>query len=162
MCTFLNRLFAICLPLHFAVAWDRTIQLHVTCTGNQKYSIARWINPFGRGVGRWLTDITALVPLLASENGQCAFLLSGVMVNEVWMPKLNLVMVASDSHQRVAPFVGASLPQQPDETFHTELLFVGGQLNANYTASHPPVTFSVPVGTQRVEMYAIIDGRNER
>jgi len=147
-------------------AWDRTIQLAVTCTDNETSTIAHWINPFGRGIGRWLTDITALVPLLATTDGRCTFELSGVMVNEVWMPKLNLLMVTSDSSGELDSFLSnpfsTSIEPSPSTTsaepFQTLLLFVGGHLNDNYTSSHPPVNFNVPLGTTRVEMYAIIDG----
>eukprot|EP00596_Hydrurales_sp_CCMP1899_P003629 CAMPEP_0119036222 /NCGR_PEP_ID=MMETSP1177-20130426/3780_1 /TAXON_ID=2985 /ORGANISM="Ochromonas sp, Strain CCMP1899" /LENGTH=795 /DNA_ID=CAMNT_0006995731 /DNA_START=83 /DNA_END=2470 /DNA_ORIENTATION=- len=45
--------------------FDRKRKLEV---GGARFEIARYVTPFGRRVGRWLTDITPLIPLLTDPH----------------------------------------------------------------------------------------------
>ena len=69
--------------------WDRQSWVTVCCSGNisdpacatSKYGfteLGRYITPFRRGLGHWLTDVTPLLPLLfddqsSTDNATCAF-----------------------------------------------------------------------------------------
>eukprot|EP00656_Telonema_subtile_P016718 TRINITY_DN18855_c0_g1_i1.p1 TRINITY_DN18855_c0_g1~~TRINITY_DN18855_c0_g1_i1.p1 ORF type:complete len:590 (+),score=142.77 TRINITY_DN18855_c0_g1_i1:312-2081(+) len=56
--------------------WDHIISLRVCCgpqcEAQAAPELARWMSPFGRGEGRWLSDVTLLAPLLGTE-GSCNF-----------------------------------------------------------------------------------------
>lgn len=58
--------------------WDHCVTLTVSCAmdhrvspsevGGSKNEIARYITPFSRRIGHWLTDVTLMMPLLTSSN----------------------------------------------------------------------------------------------
>lgn len=71
--------------------WDRTIQVFVCCKKTSDLcgaELGRWISPFRRRIGRWLTSVGSLIPLLETE--QCTFTVTGALSDELWMPTLNL------------------------------------------------------------------------
>ncbi len=59
--------------------------------------LGRWITPFRRGVGHWLTDVTPLLPLLSSQ--QCNFSANIVswLNTPSWVISLNLRFNKTDT-----------------------------------------------------------------
>jgi len=128
-------------------AWDRSLQLLVKCGDNSQYlELGRWITPFKRGVGRWLTDVTPLIPLL--DESECMFQFainkSGGGVDDPWRPSATLHFINYNSSP-VKPF--AIIP-----------LFNGGSFNTVYNDAYQAVAFTPPAGTVKVEVYAVITG----
>nr|XP_005999526.1 PREDICTED: uncharacterized protein LOC102348151 [Latimeria chalumnae] len=71
--------------------WDHTVQLYVCCENDTSYcnlELGRWITAFCRRIGRWLTDVSPLIPLLNSTK--CTFRMKTVPWAMAWMPSLNL------------------------------------------------------------------------
>jgi hypothetical protein len=57
--------------------WDRQQQLLVCCTnttdstcGGANLELARAITPYRRGLGRWVTDVSPLLPLLVGDQAE--------------------------------------------------------------------------------------------
>lgn len=123
----------------------------ITSNSTQKFcgqELGRWITPFARRVGRWLTDVTPLLPLFASpttgaSSTQCEFQIS-CGTTESWVPTLNLRF-----HD-----------QQPSAPQPTQILplFQGGTFDSSYNAKYSPIQFEVPTGTKKVLLYAVITG----
>jgi len=59
--------------------WDHIITLlgccgdvvaeDASCDASQGFELGRWITTFGRGVGRWLTDVSPLLPVINGDVG---------------------------------------------------------------------------------------------
>jgi hypothetical protein len=127
-------------------AWDRSLQLLVSCNTNEFYEIGRWITPFKRGAGRWLTDITPLIPLL--DQPQCTFQfainVSGGGVDDPWRVSATLEFINYDKSS-IRPM--SIIP-----------LYNGGTFSSSYNSAYQPVSFIPPAGTVKVETYAVITG----
>ncbi|KAK9821321.1 hypothetical protein WJX81_001912 [Elliptochloris bilobata] len=105
--------------------------------------LGRWITPFRRRVGRWLTDVTPLRPLL--NGGQrCRFRLQTAPWGLPWRPSLTLRFSNSS---RAGP--------QPTEVIP---LFGGGTFDSAYNAQRPTLRFRTPNGTARALLEAVITG----
>jgi hypothetical protein len=69
--------------------WDHVVQLKAccsrnvlggggggvggaTCNAQDGFELGRWITPFGRGIGRWRTDVTRWLPLLRAGRAHNA------------------------------------------------------------------------------------------
>ncbi|XP_028672880.1 uncharacterized protein si:dkey-256h2.1 [Erpetoichthys calabaricus] len=132
--------------------WDHTVQLFVCCNPLSPYcnlELGRWITPFRRRIGRWLTDVSPLIPLLDSTN--CTFTMKTAPWAMPWKPSLNIRMgkrkkVAADG------FYSNLIP------FKLQLLFEGGTFDKNYNKHYQPISFSIPPLTKKVELYAVITG----
>ncbi|KAM9310513.1 uncharacterized protein KZ484_026388 isoform 2-T2 [Pholidichthys leucotaenia] len=130
--------------------WDHTVQLFVCCDYLSPYcnmELGRWITAFRRGIGRWLTDVSPLIPLLDSHN--CTFTMKTVPWAMPWMVSLKLRFsfgnLTDDFVEKIRPFKVASL-------YH------GGRFDKNYNKRFQPIKFSIPVSTKKVELYAVITG----
>jgi len=131
--------------------WDRTLQFFVCCGDPDSdlcwQELGRWITPFHRRVGYWLTPITPLIPLLLNSN-ECNFSIAinptGGGVDDPWVPSINLLFQYPNQSQ-IAPF--ATIP-----------LFNGGIFNQTYNSNYFPITFTIPAGTVKVDLYAVITG----
>lgn len=108
--------------------------------------IGRWITPFARRVGRWVTDVTPLLPLINSgtdSESKCNFQIT-CGTTEHWVPTLNLRF---HDYQPQSERPVAILP-----------LFQGGTFDSSYNDKYSPIEFYVPEGTSKVLLYAVITG----
>lgn len=136
--------------------WDHTVQLFVCCnsTGADELcgqEMGRWITPFRRRVGRWLTDISPLLPLLtspqASDPPVCQFTMKTVPWALPWKPSLNL------------RFSNPSGTRARDGTPTTLIpLFRGGTFNKSYNDKYQPIEFATPAGAKSVKLVSVITG----
>ncbi|XP_028834783.1 uncharacterized protein LOC114789691 [Denticeps clupeoides] len=131
--------------------WDHTVQLFVCCDHFGPYcnmELGRWITAFRRGIGRWVTDVSPLLPLL--NNERCAFTMKTAPWAMPWTVSLNLRF----SHSNI------SGSRNSDELypFKVTTLFGGGVFDKDYNKRFKAINFSVPVSTKQVELYAVITG----
>ncbi|XP_060936437.1 uncharacterized protein LOC133013499 [Limanda limanda] len=130
--------------------WDHTVQLFVCCDHLGPYcnmELSRWITAFRRGIGRWLTDVSPLIPLLDSHT--CTFTMKTPPWAMPWIVSLNLRFSVSnhtDNHtEKLRPFRVMSL-------------YGGGTFDKNYNKRFQPIKFLVPPSAMKVELYAVITG----
>ncbi|KAM3872992.1 uncharacterized protein ACN63O_001979 [Diretmus argenteus] len=130
--------------------WDHIVQLFVCCDHFSSYcdvELGRWITAFRRGTGRWLTDVSPLIPLL--NNARCTFTMKTAPWAMPWRASLHL-RFSSSNHtgsrvEKLRPFMLMSL-------------YSGGTFDKNYNKRFQPIGFSVPASTKKVELYAVITG----
>ncbi|XP_071388895.1 uncharacterized protein [Centroberyx affinis] len=129
--------------------WDHTVQLFVCCDHFSTYcntELGRWITAFRRGTGRWLTDVSPLLPLL--NSGKCTFTMKTVPWAMPWVVSLNLRFTANQTGNgavKLRPFMVMSL-------------YSGGTFDKNYNKRYQPIKFPVPASTKKVELLAVITG----
>ncbi|XP_018541098.1 uncharacterized protein si:dkey-256h2.1 [Lates calcarifer] len=130
--------------------WDHTVQLFVCCDHLSPYcnmELGRWITAFRRGIGRWVTDVSPLIPLL--DSNKCTFTMKTVPWAMPWIASLNLRFSVSNqtgnSVEKLLPFKVMSL-------------YSGGTFDKNYNKRFQPIKFSVPASTKKVELFAVITG----
>ncbi|RVE63115.1 hypothetical protein OJAV_G00165190 [Oryzias javanicus] len=131
--------------------WDHTVQLLVCCDPLSPFcntELGRWITAFRRGSGRWLTDVSPLLPLLDSSSS-CTFTMKTVPWAKPWIASLNLRF--SDGNQTGE--AGEKL-----RPFTVQSLYGGGTFDRNYNKRFQPMRFSVPPSTRKVELLATITG----
>ncbi|CAL8248696.1 unnamed protein product [Lota lota] len=129
--------------------WDHTVQLMVCCDPLSPYcnmELGRWITPFRRGIGRWLTDVSPLTPLLAV--GHCTFTMKHPWWAMPWVVSLNLRFsthrtVTGDGREQSFPFW--VMP-----------LYGGRVFDKNYNTGRQPIEIPVPDSTKKVLLYAVI------
>jgi len=125
-------------------AWDRVLQVDISCQSAQAVELGRWITPFRRRVGRWLTDITPFVPLITSST--CNFTIhTDPWLTHVWVPTLNIRLSNFNANPKAVPY----------KLMH---LYDGGEFNQTYNKQYNPILFSVPDGVVKVELVAVITG----
>ncbi len=100
--------------------------------------IGRWITTYHRE-GRWLHDISPMLPLLAS-GGTRRFRFE---TNGPYELELAL------------RFFDAGKDARPAET---SFLFAGGTIDSDYNAGYEPITFDVPSDVTKVELATVITG----
>ncbi|KAM8868907.1 uncharacterized protein AB9W97_016515 [Spinachia spinachia] len=128
--------------------WDHTVQLFVCCDPLGPYcntELGRWITAFRRGTGRWLTDVSPLIPLL--DSNKCTLTMKTAPWAMPWMVSLNLRFSLSN---RTDYKVEVLRP------FTVMPLYGGGTFDKNYNKRHRPAKVSVPAPTKKVELYAVI------
>ncbi|MCI4391219.1 hypothetical protein PGIGA_G00131600 [Pangasianodon gigas] len=130
--------------------WDHTVQLFVCCDHFSPYcnmELGRWITAFRRGTGRWLTDVSPLLPLLNSER--CALVMKTPPWAMPWLTSLNLRFSHSNcsgnSSEMLYPFT-------------LTFLYKGGTFDRDYNSRFQEIKFTVPPSTKKVELYAVITG----
>ncbi|KAG7282946.1 hypothetical protein CRUP_028463 [Coryphaenoides rupestris] len=131
--------------------WDHTVQLFLCCKRLRPYcnlELGRWITPYRRGIGRWLTDVSPLLPLLAA--GSCTFTMKTAWWAMPWVVSLNLRFstnqtVTGQSRDQFFPF--AVMP-----------LYGGGTFDKNYNKGRQPIKIPIPPSTKKVLLYAVITG----
>ena len=128
-------------------AWDRTLQLNVSCPalGEEHigFELGRWITPFKRGNGQWLTDVSPLFPLLiGDEPTDCSFTISVGGKTDHWAPTLEILFA-----KRTTPPPAVAIS-----------MFDGSSsFNAEYNIGATR-TFDVPSSATKVILYAVITG----
>ncbi|XP_077950753.1 uncharacterized protein LOC120810644 isoform X2 [Gasterosteus aculeatus] len=128
--------------------WDHTVQLFVCCDPLGPYcntELGRWITAFRRGTGRWLTDVSPLMPLL--DSNKCTLTMKTPPWAMPWMVSLNLRFSLSNRTDSEVEML---------RPFRVMPLYGGGTFNKNYNKRHRPVKVSVPASTKKVELYAVI------
>ncbi|GCC23001.1 hypothetical protein chiPu_0001392 [Chiloscyllium punctatum] len=131
--------------------WDHTVQLYVCCMHSSSFcnlELGRWITPFRRRIGRWLTDVSPLLPLINTK--QCTFTMKTAPWAMPWKPSLNLRF--SKRSQSSSGYRSSLHP------FKLLQLFTGGIFDKNYNKKYHPIKFVVPSSTKKVELYAVITG----
>ncbi|XP_061530766.1 uncharacterized protein si:dkey-256h2.1 isoform X2 [Phycodurus eques] len=127
--------------------WDHTVRLFVCCDRLGPYchvELGRWITAFRRGIGRWQTDVSPLLPVL--DAGVCRFTMKTAPWAMPWVVSLNLrFSVANLTGEKLRPFRVMSL-------------YDGGTFDKTYNRRYPPIEFPVPASTKKVELYAVITG----
>ena len=131
--------------------WDRILPLQVSCgvsafppinSSTAPMELQRYITSFHRTGGRWLTDITSLLPLLSGPF--CNFFVA-TGTGEAWYYSFDLVW---DLSQPLYPVIPASI----------SFLWSGGEFNNQYNSIHPSVQATLPPNTSRAEIVAIFSG----
>ncbi len=110
------------------------------------YELARWICPFRRAVGAWITDASELLPLL-TRGEQCTFTMYTDAWAMPWYDTLTLRFRNSSS--------AASNPLRPLMILP---LYTGGTFDSNFNSHYAPISFSVPEWAQKVVLHAVITG----
>ena len=129
--------------------WDHTIQLYACCypsaseasaAGTCSVELGRWISPFRRRIGRWLTDVSPLKPLL--NDTFCNFRLLTAAWAEPWVVSLNLRFTQA-ADQAAAAVVHP--------------LFEGGTFNSTYN-DRPALQVTLKGSVAKVLLEAVITG----
>uniref|UniRef100_A0A8P4KGC4 Si:dkey-256h2.1 n=1 Tax=Dicentrarchus labrax TaxID=13489 RepID=A0A8P4KGC4_DICLA len=132
--------------------WDHTVQLFICCDHLGPYcnmELGRWITAFRRGIGRWLTDVSPLLPLLDSHR--CTLTMKTEPWVMPWFVSLNLRF--SIGNQTAAVFHDDEEELRP---FRVMPLYSGGTFDKKYNKRYQPIKFLVPGSTKKVELYAVI------
>ncbi len=122
-------------------AWDYDVFLYLcdkTDPTQCNVEFAHWITTYHRE-GRWVHDLTPLLPLLA-KGGTRRFAFYTQQPYEV-----TLSLRLSSQGKAVRPVA-------------TTYLFGGGNFNAAYNAQYSPVTLQVPADAKKVEISMIATG----
>ncbi|XP_013395594.1 uncharacterized protein LOC106162737 [Lingula anatina] len=129
--------------------WDHTVQLYVCCNRTDQQlcnaELGRWISPFRRRIGRWLTDVSSLRPLLESSNGQCTLTMKTAPWALPWMPSLNLRLCRNKD---VTPTPSTVQP----------LWSPGATFDKNYNKHFQPFSFNVQNNVKKVGLVSVITG----
>lgn len=168
--------------------WDRIMAVTACCGAASSpagqcapFELARYITPFRRGAGRWLTDVTPLYPLLLpSESSVC-----GLQVQTDWWAPTAWTATLSIRFEAAAPLGaggageglaglrGATAPKSAAASVAASAghsgapswglsdavspLFRGGVFDSQYN-NRTAVTLRAPVGTTRALLVAVITG----
>jgi hypothetical protein len=133
--------------------WDRTLHVYGACDGGPQFELARWITPFRRNVGRWLTDVTPLAGLIwsggPSDPASCSFQTLTDWWASPWTPSFSIRFVpgAMDGQGVEGWGPSASLTE----------LFRGGTFDDHYNDNRT-VSVAVPGWAKRVALVAVITG----
>ncbi|XP_059194293.1 uncharacterized protein si:dkey-256h2.1 [Centropristis striata] len=133
--------------------WDHTVRLFVCCDPLGPHcntELGRWITAFRRGTGRWLTDVSPLLPLL--DSSRCTLTMKTPPWAMPWVVSLNLRFSVSNHTDNDAEKL---------RPFRVKSLFSGGTFNKNYNKRFKPVKVSVPASAKKVELYAVITAHGE-
>ncbi|GAU88643.1 hypothetical protein RvY_01302-2 [Ramazzottius varieornatus] len=133
--------------------WDHTVHLFVCCDDSPMcgMELGRWISPYRRHVGRWLTDASHLIPLLSHKR--CNFTMKHPPWTDPWYPILNLRFAEPLDWLKAQRGDGGLYPD------HIEPIFIGSEtFDISYNTKWPPYHFHVPTDVRRVTTYALITG----
>lgn len=128
--------------------------------------LGRWITPFRRGVGRWLTDVTPLMPLFTSgasarqfaAGRNCSFNLYTDSWAMPWVDTLALrvrnstAKEASSAEQSAVASLAA--PPRPRSLLP---LYTGGNFDKTYN-NRSAVSFGTPSWAGKTLLYAVTTG----
>lgn len=141
--------------------WDRTLELMVCAAAPAPndalcgLELGRWITSFRRGTGRWITDVTPLLPLLtSSEMTVHVYTDSWAMP---WYPSLSF-RFRNDTAEEAAARSGMRVELANAQARALVPLFQGGTFDAQYNNRSPISNFSVPAWASRVLLYVVVTG----
>jgi hypothetical protein len=131
--------------------WDRTFFVYVGCNGTASATseLGRWITPFRRGVGRWVTDVSPLLPLLTQQ--ECTFVAQTDSWSTPWWVTVNLRW-RNGTDPSPAPINGAYRARE------LLPLYAGGVFDASYDSSYVPINFTLPAPTKQVLLWVVVSG----
>ncbi|XP_061174811.1 uncharacterized protein LOC133183952 [Saccostrea echinata] len=128
--------------------WDHGISLFVCCNPKSPLcgmEIGRWISPFRRRIGRWLTDISPLLPVIQNnQSAICKFTMKTAPWAMPWIPSLNLRLYKRNDSI------------SPSETF--VLYQPGATFDIHYNSHFKPYSFTPPIDVKKVVIFAVITG----
>ena len=127
--------------------WDHTINLYVCCDQTSPLcgmELGRWITAFRRRIGRWLTDVSPLLPLLTTNT--CTFTMKTAPWAKPWIPSLNLRFSQPRSSDVPVPVKA------------TPLYMPGATFDKNYNSHFKPINFTVPDTVTKIEIFSVITG----
>ena len=144
--------------------WDRQMQVNLCCgavnqsdpTCNQTFvELGRYITPFRRGLGRWLTDVTPLLPLVAAAAPQsCTIQTSTDAWAMPWTVSLSLRFGrSSDAAQPPRAVVPLWQSGGGNGGVNWGVVF-----DANYNAWFKPRVVAVPTWATRAVLSSVITG----
>jgi hypothetical protein len=121
--------------------WDSGASLYVCDSADPEkcgVEIGRWITTYGRE-GRWVTDVSQVLALLRDGGTR---------------------RVRFNTPQHYLVHLSIRLSRQGKGAVPADMRFLwdGGDFNESYGANHPAITFEVPAGTKRVELFALLSG----
>ena len=118
--------------------------------GGSPAELARFITPFRRQVGRWVTDVTPLMPMLYHDA--CNFT-AEVTSGHGWAATASLRFSGALAHGAATPAAIAPLvwPNNANDEFDSVARY-----NANRT-----LRFAVPEGATKVVLEAIVSGHGD-
>ncbi|CAH1773878.1 unnamed protein product [Owenia fusiformis] len=129
--------------------WDHTVNLYACCLPGcvvgDGVELGRWITPFRRRIGRWLTDISPLLPLIAGNT--CVFTLKTAPWAMTWVPSLNLRFTGKTAKGDLYADSIFNLYGPTSYTF-----------DKNYNKDFPIRTFEVPPDTKKTVLVSVITG----
>ncbi|MDP3278521.1 MAG: peptide-N-glycosidase F-related protein [Deltaproteobacteria bacterium] len=109
--------------------------------------IARWITTYWRE-GRWVTDISQLLPLFATPGRRTLRWYSKHQFDPREVPYIvSLSLRLSNRNRGMRPVAVQNLWSGESDRF-----------DSAYDSRHPARQFTVPAGTRRVEVYSLITG----
>jgi hypothetical protein len=109
--------------------------------------VARWITPYWRE-GRWVTDISQMLPLLARGGRHTFRWYSKHQFDPREVPYvISLSLRFSNQNRGMRPVELRNLWSSEGERW-----------DSTYDARHAPVRFTVPAGVRKVEVYSLITG----
>lgn len=134
--------------------------------------LGRWITPFKRRNGRWLTDATPLAALLTPGH-KCTFTLQSAPWAGTWTGTLNLRFSSSRAGGGTGdspggdwhPLAGTGINPRamlPSPSEVLALPYAGGEFNSSYNWRYPTFSFATPPGLRRALLYAVISGGRHR
>lgn len=120
-------------------AWDRILSLYI-CDANEvcEQELGRWITTYHRE-GRWVHDITPLLPLIA-QGGQIKF---GLTTVDKW--HFDLSFRLGKKAENLKPAVA-------------EPLYKGAPFDLDYNDKFATKTVAIPAGTKKVELVYAMTG----
>lgn len=149
--------------------WDRQAQVLVCCTGNisdptcggVNQELARWITPFRRGIGHWLTDVSPLLPLLLGDQSTstpstCSFTMATDAWAMPWWPTLNIrLSTLPDTKQatKVVPLWNSGAGGNGGSNWGVVF-----DQKYNNGINFPNKTIDIPPGATRAILHSVITG----
>lgn len=127
--------------------------------------LGRWMTPFRRRVGHWVTDASNYLPLLTSE--QCTFTMQSAPWAGTWQPVLRLHFdnpgTASPRVPEVphAPSIKIANHSMRKRSVFPQLVplpFTSGIFDAEYNSRFEAFTFTAPVGLYKALIVSLITG----
>jgi cyclophilin family peptidyl-prolyl cis-trans isomerase len=150
--------------------WDRQAQVLVCCNGNVSdptcggvnQELARWITPFRRGIGHWITDVSPLLPLLVGDQSsstavKCSFTMATDAWAMPWYPslflRLSTIPNAPLSSKQIVPLWNTGAGGNGGENW-------GCVFDQKYNdgTCFPNRTVSIPSGATRAHIHSVITG----
>lgn len=125
--------------------------------GGGATEIGRWITAFQRRSGRWITDVTPLMPLIFSASGYCNFTASTDY--DVWLFSAKFRLVNEPS-KTVAP-APVVKNAQPLEVLYLDWPNQQANFDSPSYNENRTIHFTVPVGTKQVILRALITGHGD-
>jgi len=160
--------------------WDHVVTLlaccgaagggGLSCDASRGFELGRWITAFGRGVGRWATDVSPLLPLLVGSDEGAAARACNLTVLSVpwagnqgripWTSTLRLRFVEPPAPAELRPFdvlrPWAEVSTSAGGGVYE--LFRWIAFNQSYETRFPPFHFDVTDAVARADLMAVVSG----